>query len=91
MVIVQQGPLLAMFPSVTHVVLGERNKYVEKSDREQGREEREIIKGSGRETNWGRKKNALIRGKDEESNREGGEKKTKGMEGDEWGEKKDNE
>lgn len=51
MVIVQQGPLLAMFPSVTHVVLGERNKYVEKSDREQGGEEREIIKGSGRETN----------------------------------------
>lgn len=40
MVIVQQGPLLAMFPSVTHVVLGERNKYVQKSDREQG-EERE--------------------------------------------------
>lgn len=51
-----------------------------RADREQGREEREIIKGSGRETNWGRKKNALIRGKDEESNREGGEKKTKGME-----------
>lgn len=50
MVIVQQGPLLAMFPSVTHVVLGERNKYVPKSDREQG-EERGIIKGSGRETN----------------------------------------
>lgn len=47
-----------------------------------------IIKGSGRETNWGRKKNALIRGKDEEGNREGGEKKTKEMEGNEWGEKK---
>lgn len=40
MVIVQRGPLLAMFPSVTHVVLGERNKYVKKSDREQGRKER---------------------------------------------------
>lgn len=39
MVIVQQGPLLAMVPSVTHVMLGERNKYVEKSDRAQGREE----------------------------------------------------
>lgn len=37
MVIVQQGPLLAMFPSVTHVVLGERNKNVEKKDREAGR------------------------------------------------------
>ncbi len=37
MVIVQQGPLLAMFPSVTHVVLGERNKNMEKKDREAGR------------------------------------------------------
>ena len=37
MVIVQQGPLLAMFPSVTHVVLGERNKNMEKRDREAGR------------------------------------------------------
>lgn len=35
MVIVQQGPVLAMFPSVTHMVLGERNKYMEKSDREE--------------------------------------------------------
>lgn len=40
MVIVQQGPLLVMFPSVTHVALGERNKYVQKSDREQGKRER---------------------------------------------------
>lgn len=30
MVIVQQGPLLAMFPSVAHVVLVERNKNMEK-------------------------------------------------------------
>ena len=37
MVIVQQGPLLAMFPSMTHVVLGERNKNVEKKDREAGK------------------------------------------------------
>ena len=60
MVIVQQGPLLAMFPSVTHVVLGERNKNMEKRDREAGRggereggcENREkIIIGCGRETN----------------------------------------
>lgn len=34
MVIVQQGPLLAMFPSVTHVVPGERNKNMERRDRE---------------------------------------------------------
>lgn len=26
-----------MFPSVAHVVLGERNKYMEKSDREERR------------------------------------------------------
>lgn len=61
MVIVQQGPLLAMFPSVTHVVLGERNKNMEKKDGEMGRggemerggcENREkIIIGCGRETN----------------------------------------
>lgn len=38
MVIVQQGPLLAMFPSVTHVVLGERNKYVQESARKQEEE-----------------------------------------------------
>lgn len=37
MVIVQQGPLLAMFPSVAHVVLGERNKYMEKTNREEYR------------------------------------------------------
>lgn len=59
MVIVQQGPLLAMFPSVTHVVLGKRNKNVEKKDREAGKgrerrggcENREKIIGCGRETN----------------------------------------
>lgn len=37
MVIVQQGPLLAMFPFVTHVVLRERNKNMGKRDREAGR------------------------------------------------------
>lgn len=60
MVIVQQGPLLAMFPSVTHVVLGQRGKYMEKSDREARRsrerlggceKKRKIIIGCGRETN----------------------------------------
>lgn len=34
MVIVQQGPLLAMFPSATHVVPRQRNKYMEESNRE---------------------------------------------------------
>lgn len=79
MVIVQQGPLLAMFPSVTHVVLGERNKYVGKSDREHGEEKRNN-KRQWRRDKLRKKKNAQIRGKDEESNREGGERKTKGME-----------
>lgn len=59
MVIVQQGPLLAMFPSVAHVVLVERNKNMEKKGgveraREGGRrggENRKIIIGCGRETN----------------------------------------
>lgn len=46
MVIVQQGPLLAMFPSMTHVVLGERNKNMGKSDREPGR-------GRGVGAGWG--------------------------------------
>lgn len=32
MVIVQQGPLLVMLPSVTHVVLGERNKNMVSKD-----------------------------------------------------------
>lgn len=36
MIIVQRGLLLAMFPSVTHVVLGERNKNIEKKNREEG-------------------------------------------------------
>lgn len=41
MVIVQQGPLLAMFPSATHVVPRQRNKYVEGRaiERQGGREE----------------------------------------------------
>lgn len=66
MVIVQQGPLLAMFPSATHVVPRQRNKYMEGSDREarRMRERKEgrgggivregekiIIIGCGRETN----------------------------------------
>lgn len=45
-----------MFPSVTHVALGERNKYVQKSDREQGKRERNI------ERQWKRDK---LRGKKE--------------------------
>lgn len=56
MVIVQQGPLLAMFPSVTHVVQVERNKNMEKKggvgggEGEGGREtEREREGRGGRE------------------------------------------
>lgn len=61
MVIVQQGPLLAMFPSVSHVVLRERNKYMENRSREagRGRGKRKII-SCWRETNW-EIKNAYIR------------------------------
>lgn len=51
MVIVQQGPLLVMFPSVTHVVvLGQRNKYMEKSDRE-ARRSRERLGNVRKEKN----------------------------------------
>lgn len=65
MVIVQQGPLLAMFPSVTHVVLRERGiKTRRRGTERQGGVQRErergrrgevriekIIIGCGRETN----------------------------------------
>lgn len=67
MVIVQQGPLLAMFPSATHVVPRQRYKYMEGSDREarrmrerkegrgaggcERRRKKMIIIGCGRETN----------------------------------------
>lgn len=38
MVIVQWGPLLAMFPFMTHVVLAERNKNMEKKGIERQRD-----------------------------------------------------
>lgn len=41
-----------MFPSVAHVVLGERNKYMEKSDREERRSrERERLGDVRKEKN----------------------------------------
>lgn len=52
MVIVQQGPVLAMFPSVTHMVLGERNKYMEKSDREESRENGGFEKRENNNKQW---------------------------------------
>ena len=50
MVIVQQGPLLAMFPSVTHVVLRERRIKTRRGGLErQGGVQRERERERGRE------------------------------------------